>query len=685
MLRMAPQQPQTPEAAVPEPPATLAQPEDPPGSEPGSQPPGATGGSAPTLPLATPGWAPAASRRGPPSSGIANPAATAASGKAANEMLPPPVLSTDPVPAAAPATAPTVRQVSTDPVEPPPESPNVGLSAELSRATDKNAPVTNRIAVPHDSTSEPLSLDATPYPAGEPSRTSANDLAREQAPSSSQGVPSASPKASGSSTISSSPRLGARRQRSAHDAAPPAERAVATTPSGASPVAMLAPSLAPSPVVDPAAMPSEPSDGGDSSGRQKLEDAHTLQSPDEPPAQVPSIAPATRQAKDLQAPSPDGTRSEAAFARALAQIADARVTQLRVELGQGNSRRPLEPPSRSVAPDAARTAASEAPGTGPALAPLASDAATSGVQVPAPADTAAPAPAAEPSTASLSLATPLPESNAPAGQRATRSSFLAADESAPGPSAAGQGPSPGSHRPARGVSQRVQSLSSASTTGPDLPAPRKELPSQPSRGPQSSSEPRRESLARETAPSVTPNASSTISGLRDAALTTRAATDSESAQAEARNLRGGMPTETRPAGVADRVTLQVQDDDGRETRIRVAVRGDQVRAVIQPPDAEAARQLSGRMEDLQAALTKQGFVDPKVTVQAASGGSDRLGVVAAGAPVSTTPTTSTSSRGREQPSGDQRQGTGQQGQERGSGRQHSRHESPKRDPMDRGR
>lgn len=121
-------------------------------------------------------------------------------------------------------------------------------------------------------------------------------------------------------------------------------------------------------------------------------------------------------------------------------------------------------------------------------------------------------------------------------------------------------------------------------------------------------------------------------------------------------------TKERPAGLADRVTLQVADAEGRETRIRVTVQGDQVRAVILPSDQESARHLERRMDDLQAALVRQGFADPKVSVQSpgTAGNQAAWGAVAGGSHGE-----NASGRGTDQPAEDQGQGSGRQHQERG--------------------
>jgi hypothetical protein len=138
----------------------------------------------------------------------------------------------------------------------------------------------------------------------------------------------------------------------------------------------------------------------------------------------------------------------------------------------------------------------------------------------------------------------------------------------------------------------------------------------------------------------------------------------------------------RPAGAADRVTLQVADAEGRQTRIRVAVRGEQVRATILPPDAASARQLEQRMDELQAALVRQGFTDAKVTVQATRAEST--------APWGGTPAPGfadhSTSGGTDQPPGDQRQGTGRRDEGRqGDGHRHPQQRPRERDPHDRRR
>lgn len=151
---------------------------------------------------------------------------------------------------------------------------------------------------------------------------------------------------------------------------------------------------------------------------------------------------------------------------------------------------------------------------------------------------------------------------------------------------------------------------------------------------------------------------------------------------EAHELREAWVERGRPAGAADRVTLQVADSDGRQTRIRVSVLGDQVRATILPPDSTSARQLEQRMDELQAALVRQGFTDAKVSVQAGRG----EGALPWGASQAVAPNELRSSSGTDQPPGDQRQGTGRRdGERQGDGQRHPHQRPRERDPNDRRR
>jgi hypothetical protein len=138
---------------------------------------------------------------------------------------------------------------------------------------------------------------------------------------------------------------------------------------------------------------------------------------------------------------------------------------------------------------------------------------------------------------------------------------------------------------------------------------------------------------------------------------------------EARNLPQPDTGDNRPAGSADRVTLQVSDSEGRQTRIRVTVVGDQVRAVITPPDNESARQLEHRMDELQTALARQGFTATRVSIQAAADGG---GEAMAGAGVAASSSEARTTPGKDQPAGDQRQGRNPREQQSQGGGQQQR-------------
>jgi hypothetical protein len=206
--------------------------------------------------------------------------------------------------------------------------------------------------------------------------------------------------------------------------------------------------------------------------------------------------------------------------------------------------------------------------------------------------------------------------------------------------------------------------------GPIVPDVRKEIPA--------ASEPEKKAVAvepeklrvRDDRPSDSAAAASGANQGRNESLTSRSEVAGARESREARNLPQEDPGNDRPAGSADRVTVQVSDSEGRQTRIRVSVLGDQVRAVIVPPDAESARQLEQRMDDLQTALARQGFASSKVSVQQAGenaverSGMSLAGMVSGGEGKAASP-------GREQPAGDQRQGRGQREQQHpGDGHRH---------------
>jgi len=81
----------------------------------------------------------------------------------------------------------------------------------------------------------------------------------------------------------------------------------------------------------------------------------------------------------------------------------------------------------------------------------------------------------------------------------------------------------------------------------------------------------------------------------------------------------------------DRVTLRFTDDDGVEGRLRVAVRGQSVRATIVAGDPNAAERIGSGVSEIQRALNKQGFQEAQITVQQARGADDPGGQTIASA------------------------------------------------------
>ena len=203
---------------------------------------------------------------------------------------------------------------------------------------------------------------------------------------------------------------------------------------------------------------------------------------------------------------------------------------------------------------------------------------------------------------------------------------------------------------------------------PIVPAIRQELPLPAPRRDDGISSPRASEQSDAREPSDSQRGGSGPATMPSEAAGRVAAQSREAPSGEARNLPDGTETKQRPAVLAERVTLQVADADGRQTRIRVSVQGDQVRAVIVPADQEAAQHLERRMDDLQEALVKQGFPAPKVTVQSPASAS---GGLSWGAPPSGTSNENASGRGMDQPSEERGQGSGRQEQNRhGGGQRH---------------
>lgn len=217
---------------------------------------------------------------------------------------------------------------------------------------------------------------------------------------------------------------------------------------------------------------------------------------------------------------------------------------------------------------------------------------------------------------------------------------------------------------------------------PNLPETRQEIPAEPVVDDRTANAAPREERTERSAPSDSAGRASVGASGSDLSANRSEPRTREGAAGEARNMPLAAETKSRPAGLADRVTLQVADGDGRQTRIRVSVQGDQVRAVILPGDQESSRHLEQRMDDLQAALVRQGFVDPKVSVQTAGRGAGE------GTPWGAAPggpaTEQGASRGMDRPAEDQGQGAGRREQDRhGDGQRHPQQRFRHRDPDDR--
>jgi hypothetical protein len=214
-----------------------------------------------------------------------------------------------------------------------------------------------------------------------------------------------------------------------------------------------------------------------------------------------------------------------------------------------------------------------------------------------------------------------------------------------------------------------------------LPEARQELPPSPEHDGEAVIVPRTGEQIETRDPSDSPDRASIATQPPSAPTNRGDSRVREALNGEARNMPDRAETKDRPAGVADRVTLQVADADGRQTRIRVTVLGDQVRAVLVPSDQESARHLERRMDDLQAALVRQGFADPKVSVQSPLAASTAApwGAAPAG-----TQAEHASGRGTDQPAEDRGQGSGRQEQDRrGDGQRQSQQRFRERDRDDR--
>lgn len=231
------------------------------------------------------------------------------------------------------------------------------------------------------------------------------------------------------------------------------------------------------------------------------------------------------------------------------------------------------------------------------------------------------------------------------------------------------------------ASPAVAKAPAASVT-PSLPVVRQELPAAAPRIAEPSGELPKRQAAREAAANDASAANATASANYSASAAPRGDRAEARDVREARNLPMHAPGDEEAAGPADRVTLQVADDEGRQTRIRVSVSGNQLRAVITPPDSASARQLEQRMDQLHETLVRQGFADPKVVVRSAPESGSEVATLATAA--GSQDSRNAAPAGREQPAGEQRQGR-QREQDRGDGHRHPQGHSRERDPRDRRR
>jgi hypothetical protein len=131
----------------------------------------------------------------------------------------------------------------------------------------------------------------------------------------------------------------------------------------------------------------------------------------------------------------------------------------------------------------------------------------------------------------------------------------------------------------------------------------------------------------------------------------------------------------RPSPI-DRVTVKFTDSDGVEGRLRVAVRGQAVRATIVSENETVARRLEAHIGELQQTLDHQGFRESQIAVQHVRRGAE-LGSLAVGtaariaADASATPSRGLEEHGsRERTPYDQRE---QQGSGNGRSQQRPRH------------
>lgn len=510
--------------------------------------------------------------------------------------------------------------------------------------------------------------------------------------------------------------------RAASSDEPSTEQAMQTCGATGCDLASTAP---PANVVGPAKPSAASLDAGGSSGagQEGRSAAEETGSPTPVPAEA---APASRGAAPVQTVQ---TVTDAGFVRALAEImGDAEISELRVTAGRGGQKsgklvaggeKPADEATEHVVPRTARVATNPGATVRPVatlgrfLHPEGSSNLAATLRAPLPVD-AGPG-AAPPGAVEAAGSGALPSGSVPATATALTAGEVVPNPGAPAPAI--EKPSVPTDVPAitgdtdhparaavtasvtedvvraeRAPAPRVlpepvpfmaPARGRSSAGAHDLPALRQDLPVTNMRTTRDAPQPAERARDRADSASDAGNGVVPSSGSPREAATRGEARARDAQPGEARNLRDDGAESGRPAGIADRVSLKVSDAEGRETRIRVSVIGDQVRAVLQPSDGESARQLERRMDDLQQALIRQGFTDPKVTVQVAAtrGETGTPWAAATGGPGEPAP-----SRGTDQPTGDQRQGSGRREAGRdGEGERHPQQRNRERDPQGRRR
>ena len=131
---------------------------------------------------------------------------------------------------------------------------------------------------------------------------------------------------------------------------------------------------------------------------------------------------------------------------------------------------------------------------------------------------------------------------------------------------------------------------------------------------------REEGTARGAAPRA-PSANEPVAASPVPVATAPQAVRSQAGSASADPAAGAARASAAPAESraslrsGDQVTLQFTGEDGLEGKLRVAVRGQNVRATILSDDPVAAERLSRGLGDLQRALLERGFPEARLNVQ----------------------------------------------------------------------